>query len=65
MTRGRAQDKAILNMIADNEIDLNGDLKEILNKVKPETEDILEEDKLQKHCIIDVVVIPHLMRNPL
>ena len=48
MTRGRAQDKAILNMIADKEIDLNGDLKEILAKVKAETEDILDEDKLAK-----------------
>jgi kynurenine 3-monooxygenase len=48
MTRGRAQDKAILNMIADKEIDLNGDLKEILTKVKAETEDILDEDNLAK-----------------
>ena len=48
MTRGRAQDKAILNMIADKEIDLNGDLKEILKRVKQETNEILEEDKVAK-----------------
>ena len=48
MTRGRAQDKAILNMIADKEIDLKSDLKEILLKVKEETEEILEEDKIAK-----------------
>ncbi len=48
MTRGRAQDKAILNMIADKEIDLNGDLKEILKRVQKETNEILEEDNLAK-----------------
>lgn len=48
MTRGRAQDKAILNMIADNEIDLNGNLKEILKTVQEETNEILEEDKIAK-----------------
>ena len=48
MNRGRAQDKAILNMISDGEIDLNGDLKEILEKIKAETEDILEEDRIAK-----------------
>lgn len=48
MTRGRAQDKAILNMIADNEIDLNGNLKEILKRIQEETHEILEEDKVAK-----------------
>ena len=48
MTRGRAQDKAILNMIADSEIDLNGDLIDILKKVQEETNKILEEDKVAK-----------------
>jgi kynurenine 3-monooxygenase len=48
MTRGRAQDKAILNMIADDEIDLNGDLKELLKRVQQETNEILEEDKVAK-----------------
>jgi len=47
-TRGRAQDKAILNMIADNEIDLNGDLKVILKKVLQETQEILDEDNVAK-----------------
>ncbi|MCK5402330.1 MAG: FAD-dependent monooxygenase, partial [Flavobacteriaceae bacterium] len=46
MIRGRAQDKAILNMIADDDIDLNNDLKEILSRVIRETEDILDEDKV-------------------
>ncbi len=46
MLRGRAQDKAILNMLADDEIDINGDLTSILNKVKQETQEILDEDKI-------------------
>jgi kynurenine 3-monooxygenase len=46
MLKGRAQDKAILNMIADDEIDTNEDLKSILEKVKHETQEILEEDKI-------------------
>ena len=58
MTRGRAQDKAILNMIADNDIstapdsyrdDMTKDeLYETLKKVINETEKILEEDRLAK-----------------
>jgi len=48
MTRGRAQDKAILNMIADNDIDLKSDLKEILSRIIRETKEILDEDKLTK-----------------
>ena len=48
MTRGRAQDKAILNMIADKEIDFDSDLKDILKKVQQETNEILEEDKVAK-----------------
>ncbi len=48
MLKGRAQDKAILNMITDKKIDLNGDLKSILAKVKSETEEILDEDKVAK-----------------
>ena len=46
MLRGRAQDKAILNMLTDKKIDVNGDLKEILDKVKQETEAILEDDRI-------------------
>jgi kynurenine 3-monooxygenase len=46
MTRGRAQDKVILNMIADNELDLNTDLKDILKRVLQETEDIMDDDNV-------------------
>ena len=46
MIRGRAQDKAILNMIADNEVDMNDDLKILLKKVQEETNELLEEDKI-------------------
>jgi len=46
MLRGRAQDKAILNMLSDKKIDINGDLKENLDKVKQETEAILEDDRI-------------------
>jgi len=53
MTRGRAQDKAILNMIADDDISTvldvtKEELKEILDKVMQETNEILEEDKVAK-----------------
>lgn len=48
MLRGRAQDKAILNMLADKTIDVDGDLKDILNKVKTETEAILEDDRIAR-----------------
>ena len=46
MLKGRAQDKAILNMLADGKLDINGDLKTILEKVKQETEAILEDDRI-------------------
>jgi kynurenine 3-monooxygenase len=48
MLRGRAQDKALLNLIADGKIDLNADLKNTLKLVLKETEDILEEDTIAK-----------------
>ena len=49
MKKGRAQDKALLNMIADNEIDTNSlDLKTLLLKVNKETEHILDEDNIAK-----------------
>lgn len=48
MLRGRAQDKAILNMLDDGLISPSDDLKEILNKVKTETENILDEDNVAK-----------------
>ncbi len=46
MLRGRAQDKAILNMLADGVIDVNSDLKSILQKIKQQTEAILEDDRI-------------------
>lgn len=46
MLRGRAQDKAILNMLTDGELDVNGDLKTILDNVKTETKAILEDDRI-------------------
>lgn len=49
MLRGRAQDKAILNMLADKKIDLNDDLKTNLEKVKAATEEILENDRVAKN----------------
>ena len=46
MLRGRAQDKAILNMLTDGELDISTDLKSTLNKVNQETEAILEDDRI-------------------
>lgn len=46
MLRGRAQDKAILNMLADAKIDMNGNLKRILETVLFETQEILNEDQV-------------------
>lgn len=52
MLRGRAQDKAILNMISDGIISTNNDLTDkalvgkLLDKVKTETNAILEDDKI-------------------
>jgi len=46
MLRGRAQDKAILNMISDGVISISNDINVIFEKVKKETEAILEDDKV-------------------
>jgi kynurenine 3-monooxygenase len=46
MLKGRAQDKAILNLLADGKLDLKSDLKFILDKVKTETKAILEDDRI-------------------
>ncbi|WP_109299854.1 NAD(P)/FAD-dependent oxidoreductase [Aquimarina sp. AU474] len=46
MKIGRAQDKALLNMIADSEIDTSTDLEQILKLVQKETNNILQEDKI-------------------
>lgn len=48
MIKGRAQDKAILNMIADGKIDLDEDLKEVLLKIKTETNSIIDDDTVAK-----------------
>ena len=49
MLRGRAQDKAILNMLTDKEISLDNDLKTTLEKVKAATEEILDDDRVAKN----------------
>ncbi|MEP1488687.1 MAG: NAD(P)/FAD-dependent oxidoreductase [Algibacter sp.] len=46
MVKGRAQDKAILNLLADKKISLNDDLKVVLEQVKTETNNILNEDNI-------------------
>ncbi len=51
LKRGRAQDKALLNLIADKEVITSdnmtkAELEIILQKVKEETSEILEEDKI-------------------
>ncbi|WP_299275726.1 NAD(P)/FAD-dependent oxidoreductase [uncultured Psychroserpens sp.] len=46
MTRGRAQDKAILNMLDDGTISPNDSPKDLLEKVKKETLAILQDDKV-------------------
>ena len=48
MTRGRAQDKAILNMINDQGIDQNVSISSLHKKIKKETNSILEDDKIAK-----------------
>ena len=50
MQKGRAQDKALLNLIAENRIDVEADAKEslqsVLKSVQQETNAILQEDKI-------------------
>ncbi|WP_298536170.1 NAD(P)/FAD-dependent oxidoreductase [uncultured Algibacter sp.] len=46
MLKGRAQDKAILNLLTDGFLNLNDDLKLTLKKIKLETEAILEDDRI-------------------
>jgi len=46
MLRGRAQDKAILNLLSDGAITVEDDTKYILEKVNTETEAILEDDRI-------------------
>ena len=52
MKRGRAQDKVLLNLIADNSINTHSamtktELKIILDKVRQETNTILRKDTLE------------------
>ncbi|WP_445734392.1 FAD-dependent oxidoreductase [Mariniflexile sp.] len=49
MLRGRAQDKAILNMLADGELDLKNNLKSILEQVQKATEAVLEDDRIAQN----------------
>lgn len=46
MLKGRAQDKAILTMLSDGIISMEDDINDILDKVKQETEAILEDDRI-------------------
>ncbi|WP_103866293.1 NAD(P)/FAD-dependent oxidoreductase [Aquimarina sp. I32.4] len=46
MKIGRAQDKALLNLIADRELDTKANLKAVLHKVQQQTKEILQEDKV-------------------
>ena len=46
LLKGRAQDKAILNLLSNNLITVNNDLKDTLDKIKKETEAILEDDRI-------------------
>lgn len=48
MVRGRAQDKAILNLLADGVISPSDNLKTLLEIVKKETEAILDDDRVAK-----------------
>lgn len=46
MTQGRAQDKAILNLLADKKINTTDNLSSIFKQVKEETEAILQDDRV-------------------
>ena len=48
MTRGRAQDKALLNMVAEGEIDQNISIPSLYETIKNDTDSILENDKIAK-----------------
>ena len=48
MTIGRAQDKAILSMLAANKISIKEPLEEVLKKVQEETSNILMEDTIAR-----------------
>lgn len=48
MVRGRAQDKAILNLLADGTITPNDDLNKLLKLITKKTKDVLDDDKVAK-----------------
>ena len=52
MRRGRAQDKAILNLLHDGKLDPDGPLQDQLAIIISETNDILEDDALIKNLSI-------------
>ncbi len=51
MRKGRAQDKAILNLLADGKITLDKPLRDTLELVKRETETILHDDAIAKNLM--------------
>lgn len=51
MKRGRAQDKAILNLLADGKININQTLRNQLELVKRETEEVLHDDAVAKNLM--------------
>ncbi len=51
MKRGRAQDKAILNLLADGKIKTNQSLRDQLELVKRETEEVLHDDAVAKNLM--------------
>ena len=46
MLKGRAQDKAILNLLSEQKIDITSNLEDVLQLIKKETEAILEDDRI-------------------
>ena len=46
MIKGRAQDKAILNLLAKKNIDLSSNINELLTRVQQETAEVLKEDEI-------------------
>lgn len=48
MVRGRAQDKAILNLISNNKIDIDLPTTLLFEKIKKETNSILDDDNIAK-----------------
>ncbi|MEX2350220.1 MAG: NAD(P)/FAD-dependent oxidoreductase [Flavobacteriaceae bacterium] len=51
MKKGRAQDKAILNLLADGKINTNQSLRDQLELVKRETEEVLHDDAVAKNLM--------------